>query len=105
MQLLMRRPEIDSYVAIAPPANLYDFGFLAPCPNDGLIIHGDADKVVTNDSIHRLVEKLVEQRGPNGVDLRMIEGAGHFFQNELETLISHVNDYLNLAMSAQEAAA
>jgi hypothetical protein len=104
MQLLMRRPEIDSYVAISPPANLYDFNFLAPCPNDGLIIQGEEDKIVTVDSIHRLAEKLVEQRGPQGVDLRLIEGAGHFFQNELDTVVKHVNSYLDIALSAQAAA-
>ena len=42
MQLLMRRPEIEGFISIAPPANLYDFSFLAPCPSSGLIIHGDA---------------------------------------------------------------
>ena len=30
MQLLMRRPEITGFVSVAPPANLYDFSFLAP---------------------------------------------------------------------------
>ena len=33
MQLLMRRPEITGFVSVAPPANLYDFSFLAPCPS------------------------------------------------------------------------
>ena len=32
MQLLMRRPEISGFISIAPPANFYDFTFLAPCP-------------------------------------------------------------------------
>src|SRR5918999_1403358 len=35
MQLLMRRPEIDAFISVAPPANIYDFGFLAPCPSSG----------------------------------------------------------------------
>ena len=30
MQLLMRRPEIRGFISIAPPANMYDFAFLAP---------------------------------------------------------------------------
>ena len=30
LQLLMRRPEIEGFITIAPPANLYDFSFLAP---------------------------------------------------------------------------
>src|SRR3546814_133758 len=32
MQLLMRRPEIRGFISVAPPANMYDFTFLAPCP-------------------------------------------------------------------------
>ena len=30
MQLLMRRPEISGFISISPPANMYDFSFLAP---------------------------------------------------------------------------
>ena len=37
MQLLMRRPEIEGFVAVSPPANLYDFSFLSPCPAAGFI--------------------------------------------------------------------
>ena len=33
LQLLMRRPEIDGFLAISPPANHYDLSFLAPCPD------------------------------------------------------------------------
>ena len=47
MQLLMRRPEIRGFISIAPPANMYDFSFLAPCPSSGIIIQGEADEVVT----------------------------------------------------------
>ena len=46
MQLLMRRPEIEGFISITPPANLYDFSFLAPCPSSGLIVHGEKDIVV-----------------------------------------------------------
>src|SRR3546814_18586299 len=42
MQLLMRRPEINGFISVAPPANAYDFTILAPCPSSGLIVHGDA---------------------------------------------------------------
>ena len=41
MQLLMRRPEVDGFVCVAPLSNLYDFNFLAPCPSSGLMINGD----------------------------------------------------------------
>jgi alpha/beta superfamily hydrolase len=107
MQLLMRRPEIHGYVSVSPPANIYDFNFLAPCPNEGLIIQGDKDQVVNIESVNKLVEKLKDQRGQNGVDYRVIEGAGHFFNNEGENelLVRHVNDYLARACAPEKAAA
>ena len=63
MQLLMRRPEIEGFISIAPPANLYDFSFLAPCPSSGLIIHGDKDAVVPRKDVTALVDKLKTQKG------------------------------------------
>ncbi|TVQ82521.1 MAG: alpha/beta fold hydrolase [Micavibrio sp.] len=105
MQLLMRRPEIDSYISIAPPANLYDFNFLAPCPNEGLIVQGDADRIVTMESVDALVEKLREQRGMDGVDYRVVPGADHFFKNHTDTVMHYINNYIDKTISAQEAAA
>lgn len=105
MQLLMRRPEIDGYIAVSPPANMYDFNFLAPCPNDGLILQGDKDEIVEMEAVDKLIEKLHEQRGPHGVDFRVVKGAGHFFVDQQDELVQHINDHLDHAMSAQEAAA
>ena len=45
MQVLMRRPEIEGFISVAPQANMYDFSFLAPCPSSGLILNGGADQV------------------------------------------------------------
>ncbi|WP_204267853.1 alpha/beta hydrolase, partial [Enterobacter hormaechei] len=63
MQLLMRRPEVEGFLSVAPPANLYDFSFLAPCPSSGLIVHGDKDAVAPLTSVQGLVEKLKTQKG------------------------------------------
>ena len=38
MQLLMRRPEISGFITVSPPANMYDFTFLAPCPASGQLL-------------------------------------------------------------------
>ena len=93
MQLLMRRPEIDGFIAVAPPANLYDFSFLAPCPSSGLILQGDQDSIVTLDAAQKLVTKLSHQREIK-IDYRIVKGADHFFQNHLEELTTHVDDYI-----------
>ncbi len=79
MQLLMRRPEIEGFISIAPPANLNDFTFLAPCPSSGLIVHGDQDKVVPPKDVQTLVDKLKTQKGIK-IDQTIVKGANHFFE-------------------------
>jgi hypothetical protein len=93
MQLLMRRPEIDSFISVAPPANMFDFGFLAPCPASGLVVLGDQDQLVTADAVQRLVTKLMNQRDIR-ISHRVIPGADHFFQNHLEPLAQSVEQYI-----------
>lgn len=97
MQLLMRRPEISGFVSVAPPANLYDFSFLAPCPASGVILHGRADKVVPEADVQRLDDRLKMQKGIT-VDYERIEGANHFFESHLEDLVGRVEAYLDKRM-------
>ena len=93
MQLLMRRPEITSFVSIAPPATMYDFSFLAPCPTSGLIVHGTQDQIAPLDEAEKLVERLHMQKGIH-IQLTRIEGANHYFQGYLEQLDQAVATYL-----------
>ncbi|HYC04398.1 MAG TPA: alpha/beta hydrolase [Azospirillaceae bacterium] len=106
MQLLMRRPEIDGFISAAPPANMFDFSFLAPCPSSGLIIHGAADDLVPEPSVMRLVNKLSSQKDIK-IDFRKVEAANHFFLNQSEALGAVVDDYLDrvLVQPAQPVAA
>ncbi len=100
MQLLMRRPEISGFVSVAPPANMYDFSFLAPCPSSGLILQGDKDEVVPEASVKKLVDKLSSQRGIS-IDYRVVPGADHFFQEQMEELSAHVDDYLAKSLASE----
>jgi uncharacterized protein len=94
MQLLMRRPEIRGFISIAPPANMYDFSFLAPCPASGIIIQGEGDEVVTPSAVQKLVDKLRTQRHIT-IAHDTIPGANHFFANELDLLMKSVDGYLD----------
>jgi len=101
MQLLMRRPEITGFVSVAPPANLYDFSFLAPCPSSGLIINGTADKVAPPKDTKSLVAKLHEQKGIT-ITHTEVEGADHFFKDEeahMRPMIQTVSDYVRRRMT------
>ena len=93
MQLLMRRPEIESFIAVAPPANMYDFTFLAPCPSSGLIVQGEQDTVVPVDAVQKLVTKLSHQRDIK-IDFRKIPGADHYFSDHLDAVSGHVDSYI-----------
>ncbi len=96
MQLLMRRPEITGFISVAPPANMYDFSFLAPCPASGLIINGTADRVAPPKDTHHLVAKLREQRGIT-ITHTEIEGADHFFKDDaahMTPMIDTVSGYV-----------
>ena len=94
MQLLMRRPEITGFISVAPPANMYDFTFLAPCPSSGLIVHGKADQVVPETDIQKLVDRLANQKGIT-VEHASIPAANHFFDNQAEALGEVVEAYLD----------
>ncbi len=102
MQLLMRRPEVEGFISIAPPANLYDFSFLAPCPASGLIINGDMDKVAPLKDVQLLVDKLKTQRGIV-IDQKVVPGANHFFEDHTEVLIDECSEYLDRRLAALTA--
>ena len=100
MQLLMRRPEIRGFISIAPPANMYDFSFLAPCPASGIFIQGAADTVVQPIAVTKLVEKLRTQKHIT-IHHEEIPRANHFFENEIEELMASVDNYLDFRLSPE----
>ena len=94
MQLLMRRPEIEGFISIAPPANRFDFSFLAPCPSSGLFVHGDKDRVAPLKEVQALIEKLKTQKGIL-IEHAVIANANHFFEDCVEDLQEVVGAYLD----------
>ena len=92
-QLLMRRPEITGFVTMAPPANLYDFSFLAPCPVSGLVIQGAADAVALEPDVAKLAQKLSSQRNVE-VNYTVIPGADHFFTDKLDVVAATIDGYV-----------
>jgi uncharacterized protein len=93
MQLLMRRPEIRGFISVSPPANLYDFSFLAPCPSSGLIVQGTGDELVTHSSVQKLVDKIKTHKHIT-IDYETVEGAGHNYETETDELMGKVESYL-----------
>ena len=104
MQLLMRRPEIDGFICVAPPANLYDFSFLAPCPSSGLMVNGEKDRVVPSASVAELAAKTKVQKGVK-IEHAIVPEANHFFQDKIEDLMKVVGTYVDRRTVEMEASA
>ena len=97
MQLMMRRPEIEGFVSISPPAGTEDFSFLAPCPSSGLIIHGDKDTHIPLDAVKKLAQKLNGQKNIS-VNLSIVKGADHFYKDNMDNLSKEVASYLDKSL-------
>ena len=101
MQLLMRRPEITGFISIAPPANMYDFAFLAPCPASGLFLHGTKDQVVPEADVQKLVDRLSAQKGIK-ITYTKVDGANHFFDKHMDEAVELVGEYAVKRMASAD---
>ena len=93
MQLLMRRPEINRFIAISPQPNVYDFSFLSPCPTSGLMIYGKKDELVPLEYITEINKRLSAQKGIK-VDFQAIADANHFFTKNEDQLVKYLDKYI-----------
>ena len=98
MQLIMRRPEVNKFIAISPQPNVYDFTFLAPCPISGLMIYGKNDELVPEDSVLNLKRRLNIQKNIE-ITFNSILNANHFFNNKEKELADMVENYLRNKIS------
>ena len=93
MQLIMRRPEVNKFVAISPQPNLYDFTFLSPCPISGLVAYGKNDELVQQESILNLKKRLSMQKNIE-VKFESINNANHFFKGKEKELSVTIERYI-----------
>ena len=89
LRALMERSDIERFVAVAPPVNLFDFSFLAPCPAPGLIIQGERDELVPEPAVARLA-----QHHGAAIRYQRIDGADHFFEQHRHELGRRLAAYL-----------
>ncbi|MEO0983393.1 MAG: alpha/beta hydrolase [Pseudomonadota bacterium] len=101
LQLLMRRPEINGFLALSPPANHYDLSFLAPCPASGLILTGDNDAICSPQDIERALNKVRVQKG-EVIERDVCPGANHFYQGKLDVMEDQCAVYLDRRLAEAE---
>jgi uncharacterized protein len=94
LEVGMADDRVERMIAIGAPVDKYDFSFLEACDKPILFIHGDHDEY---GNVNRLQE-LVERIAPHAeVHLRIIKGAGHFFDNQLDELKQVITEWVSEA--------
>ena len=72
-----------------------------PCPVPGLIIQGTEDKVVPENAVFGLYQKLDKQKNSD-IDYITVQGAGHFFEAQMETLNEELARYIKPRLNQQQ---
>jgi uncharacterized protein len=75
-------------ISIGTPVDKYDFSFLEQCRKPILFVQGDADEYGDVEGLRELAAKI---HAP--VQLSVIKGAGHFFDDQLEELKVTITDW------------
>ena len=91
--IIMRRPEVNNFIAVSPQPNVYDFSFLAPCPTSGQVIFSENDELVTQESIEELDNRIKNQKGVE-VAFSKIKNSNHFFKNKEKELAIEIEKYI-----------
>jgi alpha/beta superfamily hydrolase len=93
LQAVMRRPEIENYILVAPPVTKYDFNFIVPCTSAGLVVQGGKDEITKEADSARLAEKLGAKEEVD-VSYQMIHGADHFFSDHMKEFESILDNHI-----------
>lgn len=100
LQAVMRRPELENYILVAPPASKYDFNFIVPCTSAGLIVQGEKDEVTKEQDSARLAEKLAAREGAE-IGYQVIANADHFFKKQMPEFEETVDSYIKNRLESE----
>jgi hypothetical protein len=82
-----RDPRVGYLVGVGTPVSIpereYDFSFLTECRKPLLLVHGDRDEFGAVPDLRALAARLPAEAQ---VRVEVIQGAGHFFDDQLEEL-------------------
>src|SRR2546427_815538 len=82
-------------ISIGTPVDKYDFSFLEGCRKPILFVQGEHDEYGNVERLRELVAKL---KAPT--ELKIIKGAGHFFDDQLDELKAALTAWVSQAHSS-----
>ena len=87
-------------VSIGTPVDKYDFSFLEQCRKPILFVHGEHDEFGDVNRLREMVERIAAH---TPAELRVIEGAGHFFDDQLDELKRVITEWMSEARPSGRA--
>jgi alpha/beta superfamily hydrolase len=87
-------------ISIGTPVDKYDFNFLEQCRKPILFVHGEHDEF---GDVNRLREIVGRMASHTLAELRVIEGAGHFFDDQLDELKRVITKWVSEARPSGRA--
>ncbi|MDR0485085.1 MAG: alpha/beta hydrolase [Alphaproteobacteria bacterium] len=93
IQIMMRRIEVNRFVAIGSPANMFDMSFIYPCPTNGLFVHADKDTVAPIKEAEKIIKKAIRTKDKE-IEYKIIKNADHFYNNHQEELYKVLDNYI-----------
>ena len=85
---------VAQLISIGTPVDKYDFGFVQRCRKRTLFVHGEHDEYGNVERLRELVAKI---NAP--VELKIIKGAGHFFDDQLDELKRVITEWVRVSSS------
>jgi alpha/beta superfamily hydrolase len=76
-------------ISLGTPVDKYDFSFLKECHKPILFVQGDRDEFGQVEPLRELVAQI-----PAPAELKVIAGAGHFFDDQLDELKRVITEWV-----------
>ena len=92
MEVGLADERVVRLISIGTPVDRYDFSFLEQCRKPILFVHGENDEYGEVNRLREIVERIAAQAP---AELRVIKGAGHFFDNRLDELKRVIAEWVN----------
>ncbi len=80
---------VKALIGVAPPLEMFDFGFLKECPKPKLFVCGDRDAICPPSKMEEFFETLSEPKW-----LRILPGIDHFYYDRKGLLEGAIGDFL-----------
>src|SRR6185369_10499792 len=91
LEVGMADERVARMIAIGAPIDKYEFSFLEECRKPILFVHGEHDEFGNVRKLRELVTRIQQNAQ---VELRIIAGAGHFFDDQLSELKAAITEWM-----------